>query len=266
MGRHRLAVSPGAAPPRSAAVVLPVLALVVCAAVFGVDADLIAGHHTSFLDRPALHEAVSLRTSALTALMKVVTTAAEIPLLAVSLLTGVVLGWRRASWRPVLLVVVAGVLSVAASTVVKDLTDRTRPPTGYWLVHETDFSFPSRHTTMAAALLCMLAFVLAERLSARIAAVGLWAGALVLVALVGASRIYLGVHWATDVLGGFTLGSAVGFVLVAGDVWWRARAGRREPRVPGGGYGGDLGTGQGYPASPAAPATPPPPPPPPAPR
>lgn len=229
MGRHRLAESAAVVPPRSAAVVGPLLAVLVCVAGFAVDTGLITSGHTASLDRPALHEAVTLRTSALTALMKVLTDAAEIPLLALSLLTGTALGWRRASWRPVALVVAAGVLSVAAATVVKDLTDRTRPPTGYWIVHETDFSFPSRHTTMAAALLCVLAFVVAERVGARAAAICVWAGALVSVALVGVSRVYLGVHWATDVLGGFTLGSSIGFVLVSADLWRRVRAGRRAP-------------------------------------
>jgi membrane-associated phospholipid phosphatase len=236
MGRHRMAVSVSDARPRPAAVVAPVLALLVCAGAFAVDTDLIVGSRVPLVDRSALHEAVGHRTSAVTALMKVVTDAAEIPLLAIALLTGTALGWRRGSWRPMVLVVAAGALSVVAATAVKNLTDRTRPPSGYWAVHETDFSFPSRHTTMAAALLCVLAFLVAERAAARIAAAAVWAGALVLVALVGASRIYLGVHWATDVLGGFTLGSSTGFVLVSVDLWRRVRTGRRREAAP---YGPD---------------------------
>lgn len=217
-------------------VLLAVLALFMAA--FATDTDLVLGSHTSFLDQPALHEAVAHRDSALNTVMEGISDTAELPLAAVVFAAAAVLAWRRRSWQPVVLMAAAGVLSVLAATVVKDLTDRTRPPHGYWVVHETDFSFPSRHTTMAAALLFMLAFLLTQRLASRAAVGAVWVGALVLIVLVGTSRVYLGVHWATDVLGGFTLGTSLTLVLMALALSWRggdgaAAAGRSGdgPRV-----------------------------------
>jgi membrane-associated phospholipid phosphatase len=104
--------------------------------------------------------------------------------------------------------VAAGVLFVPAVSVLLFNTAKrfyARPrPTGLGGRVDNSFSFPSGHATASAAVCCTLAYVLwREGLMNR------WT-ALVLAAfvplLVGASRLYLNVHWATDVLGGWSVG------------------------------------------------------------
>lgn len=195
----------------------PLAGLAACVAVFAADAGLVAGHDTSFVDHPALSEAVHHRDSLLNSVMKTVTASAEIPLVVLAVLVAAVLARRARSWRPIVVIGAAGVLSVAAATGVKDVADRTRPPHMYWLTQETGFSFPSRHTTMTAALLPVIAFLLCEVIRSRTAKAAVWGSAVVLVVLVGSSRVYLAVHWASDVLGGMALGGTVALLLVTGD-------------------------------------------------
>jgi undecaprenyl-diphosphatase len=82
---------------------------------------------------------------------------------------------------------------------------RPRPPLGVRLMHVGGFAFPSGHATASAAVYAMLAIVLTRRGLGQVAP---FVAATIIVAIVGASRIYLGVHWLTDVLGGWALGLA----------------------------------------------------------
>ncbi|WP_265563206.1 phosphatase PAP2 family protein [Streptomyces hygroscopicus] len=88
---------------------------------------------------------------------------------------------------------------------VMSLTARPRPATRYWVTHASGWSFPSGHTTTAAitaGLLTLAILARAPRGAAALRAVVLGWGV-----LVGLTRVYLGVHWFSDVLGGwlFTL-------------------------------------------------------------
>jgi membrane-associated phospholipid phosphatase len=90
------------------------------------------------------------------------------------------------------------------SNSIKWLVDRVRPDIDP-LASFSGPSFPSGHTTAAAACFAAFALVLGRRRSTRTKAV--LAGAAVAGALaVGATRVLLGVHWFTDVVGGLLLG------------------------------------------------------------
>jgi undecaprenyl-diphosphatase len=111
---------------------------------------------------------------------------------------------------------------------LKGIYHRERPPVLHRLVVEDSYSFPSGHSTFAAVFFTMLAVVLARLMPPRwrwlrAASVGV---CLVLAVLVGMSRIWLGVHYPTDVIGGLLLG--FGWVLavtLARRGWdgWRGR-------------------------------------------
>jgi undecaprenyl-diphosphatase len=114
--------------------------------------------------------------------------------------------WRRPSrWLPVFLVAVT-IGQTVMSTTIKDLVDRVRPTLNP-VAHTLGPSFPSGHTTGAAACFAAFALVLGRGRSRNLQA--LFAGIAVCVAIaVAASRVLLGVHWLTDVLGGLALGWA----------------------------------------------------------
>ena len=108
-------------------------------------------------------------------------------------------------WMPVFLVtVVAGEIIVVNT--IKELLDRVRPE--FNPIAETlGPSFPSGHSGLAAAFYAAAALVLARRRPPRTRAL-LAGGAVAIAVGVACSRVLLGVHWMSDVIGGLALGWA----------------------------------------------------------
>ena len=79
---------------------------------------------------------------------------------------------------------------------------RARPPVADWAGAAGGPSFPSGHTTAATLFAVCVAWALMARVPARWPRRTIWAGAALYAAVVGWSRIWLGVHWSTDVLAG----------------------------------------------------------------
>jgi undecaprenyl-diphosphatase len=117
------------------------------------------------------------------------------------------LGCLRRWGEGVLLLVGAGG-GLAISQGLKALFARARPGLDYRAVEAVNASFPSGHAMMSAVVFLTLG-ALAARFAERRRLKALALGAAVLLSLlVGLSRIYLGVHWASDVLAGWCVGAA----------------------------------------------------------
>lgn len=108
----------------------------------------------------------------------------------------------------------------ATASLVKDWIARPRPAFIAGLATAHSPSFPSAHATATAATVTFIAYAVARGLPGgwrhRAAAV---LAAAALVGLIDLSRVVLGVHWATDVLGGILLGAAWLFVGLALAEW-----------------------------------------------
>ncbi len=168
-------------------------------------------HHSGLtrIDNRLLHDVISLRSGPLTVAAKALTDLGTGVAVYAVVVAGLV-RWRRLGdvALPVLCVgwLVAGqLLRIGINRSVA----RPRPPASLHLVGAGGYAFPSGHTTTATIGYGLLAVLLAGLLS-RASAVkrAIVVVAVVLAVGVGLSRIYLGVHWPTDVLGGWALGAS----------------------------------------------------------
>ena len=117
---------------------------------------------------------------------------------------GVMLLARREPWLAAQ-VALGALGGITAELGIKRFFRRERPTLLEHMEAVSSTSFPSGHATAAASIYLTMAFVAARR--ARHPGL-LLAGAGALAASVGASRVYLGVHWPTDVVSGLAIGTA----------------------------------------------------------
>lgn len=110
--------------------------------------------------------------------------------------------------RSAALVAVAVGGGALLSSALKGLLQRPRPDLVPHVVDVHTFSFPSGHAMLSAVTYLTLGALLARLQSGRATRIYALAVALILTFLVGVSRVYLGVHWPTDVLAGWTVGAA----------------------------------------------------------
>lgn len=116
------------------------------------------------------------------------------------------------SYRQAAVFAATVIIAQIGSETIKAIVGRPRPMfvTHYDLVASA--SFPSGHSMMAPAVYFTLATIIAAGELRPAARALLMGGSIFLVAAIGISRIYLGVHWPTDVIAGWTLGSAIALI------------------------------------------------------
>lgn len=157
----------------------------------------------------------------------------------------VVAAWLllRGAPRPALWAVTTMTVGGLVGVLLKLLVGRPRPELLDPVARATGYSFPSGHAlnaTLAAGVLVMVFLPYAREPVQRAA---LWGAALVLVVLTGFTRVALGVHWTSDVVGGWLLGVAVVAATTAAFTTWRHQAGLPPVRVTRDGV--DPGEGDG---------------------
>ncbi len=117
-------------------------------------------------------------------------------------------------WREAALLIAACASGLILVNVIKVVVGRERPPIAMHAVEGVNASFPSGHATLSAIVYLSLATLVAHFADRRRVAVYALGAGLFLTLIVGASRVYLGVHWPTDVIAGWALGA--GWAML----WW----------------------------------------------
>lgn len=193
-------------------------------------------------DRPVLDWVLSIRSEALTQVVAWFSATGG-PVWQ-PIVTGAVvllLSWRWRDWTPLVLTLIAVGGSLLITVLGKQVIGRARPPFEEAIVpYESSMSLPSGHALNALVIAGILAYLLILRSWGRgrwpAWVIGIMAGAYAL--SMGLSRVYLGHHWLTDVLGAWVIGLAwLAVVIGCHRVWLTLRSRN------GGGQGGEVPPG-----------------------
>lgn len=195
--------------------------------------DVTDGDGVVLVDHPVATFVAAHRTATLTTIMKAVSVVggpAGMTILALAI--GLVLVAAFRSWTPLVVLAVTAAGIAGLTLVFKAVLGRARPPLAHAVVAADGFGFPSGHAAAAAAVCGAVAWLCSMRMRSWWGRIALWAVAAMLAALVGISRVYLGVHWTSDVLGGWAFGFLwMAVVVSAWTAYWHLSAPRRPARA-----------------------------------
>jgi len=159
-------------------------------------------------DRSVLDSVARLRSQAVTDMALVLTEFGRTP---IALLFSLV-AWRR-SREMAIHMATATLGGEIILEIIKLVIARPRPVDILPLVHAYGYSFPSGHSLVAAATYTTAAILICRTVQKTAARIVTGVGAALLIVLVATSRVYLGVHYASDAIGGILLGTAWAAIL-----------------------------------------------------
>lgn len=177
--------------------------LFICLAIFiFILINVLNGNIASF-DNGIYNAISSLRSNFMTAFLKAVTKFAdEEPLILLAIFCLIVIKNRKIGAS----IAVNLASSAFVNHLIKEIVQRPRPPIEFRMVEESSFSFPSGHAMTSATFYGLIIYFVFKYVKNKKVRNTICTALSLLIFLIGISRIYLGVHYASDVLAGFTFG------------------------------------------------------------
>ncbi|WP_435171424.1 phosphatase PAP2 family protein [Paenibacillus glycanilyticus] len=183
--------------------------------IFITDAMLASRHNVSQLDESVADWFASIHSGTLTDVFKAMTTlGSTVGIIAITLLLAIWFAWKQ-GWKSAVLLIAGVAGAYVVNTLVKSGFDRARPAMA-WGIEADGSSFPSGNAMLAIVMYSLAAaWVLADSGINRTVK---WMTAMIAIALIilmGASRLYFSVHYATDIIGGYAAGFAIVCLVMA---------------------------------------------------
>ncbi len=175
--------------------------------VFVLLAILMATGNLQWFDDPIREWVYSIRNPALTEVLKVITYMGNWQ--TITLLCIVLLLFRKTRLRYGVPVSAGAIFVTIFNRIIKLIFKRPRPEESLHLIEEGGYSFTSGHSITSMVVFGLLIYLVRKYVKSRKAANILTAALAVPWIFIGLSRIYMGVHFPSDVLAGWALGAAV---------------------------------------------------------
>lgn len=196
------------------------LLAVLAAVILGLADGAIEQNGLASIDPVVWQWAIDQRTPALTTVATVITEVGSTVSMGIIAVVAVLVLWFRGRHGDAALVAVVSAGAGLLVMVGKATVGRQRPPEEFRLATETNESFPSGHALASAAIIGVLLVVLVPLIHSSRGRVATVTAGVLFVLAIGWSRIYLGVHWATDVIAGWLTGVAwLLLCLTVREVW-----------------------------------------------
>lgn len=194
------------------------VALVCFAAFFELAEDLAYSPKVHAFDEAVSSAVVALRAPLLDQVMLLVTVLGGTVVVSIAAVALAVVTVRQGHPRRALYVLVVMAGGVALSTVMKNYFERPRPPVeGALITLPSSFSFPSGHSMGSLCLAWAFSYLVARSGASHRRVIGAVCASLLYALAVGFSRVYLGVHYPSDVLASWLLGT--GWIALATAVY-----------------------------------------------
>lgn len=173
-----------------------------------------AGVHYPAFDHSVYHAVRMLHSRYLAPVMHAATRLGDWQLKFALAALGALLMARIRHFHEAVVIVASTLGGEIIVVLVKEWLKRPRPPAPYPISFPPSYGFPSDHAFSAVAVYGLILYFMREATEEWSTQAAMDMAGILLIALIGFSRIYLGVHWTTDVLGGYALGAAWAVLLV----------------------------------------------------
>ena len=178
-----------------------------CLAVFFVLWIMVEMDHASLIDDPVRNAVISMRSGWLTPIVKVITYMGNWQTITVICL--ILLAFRKTRITYGVPLSIGALFVSLANKGIKAVVMRPRPDQAMFLIEQGGWSFPSGHAITSMFFFGMLIWLVRRNITDRRLANTLTVLFAIPMVFIGISRVYLGVHYPTDVLAGWSLGILV---------------------------------------------------------
>jgi|GEM_PF-4512440 len=190
-------------------------------------AEAVLGHHADLLDQVTRAWAQGMRTSSVIA--PGVWRLAGLLVIIFSLICAALILLKRQRWRDTVLMLMSVIGAVTLDVILKHVFGRPCPGFPNKYVQGIDYCFPSGHALFGVVFYGTLAYILCKVFVGSQIRAALIALAALFALIIGTSRVYLGIHFLTDVVAGWLAGTCWLNMCIAADMY--IEAWQRHARV-----------------------------------